>query len=312
MAVLSLFAGSANPNLAAAVARKMAVPLGACLSREFPDGERQLELRESVRDHDVFLFQATCPPVADNLLELLLMTDAARRAGAGRITAVIPYFGYARQDRRASGREPIGAKLVADVIAASGVAHVVVADLHTPASEAFFAMPVEQVSAVPLLAKALGTVPADAVIVAPDLGAVRLAEKYSHLLNRPMATIHKARLGPEAVEVRQLVGDVKGRTPVIVDDMISTGHTVAAAVRALIAAGCKPDITVAVSHGLFVGPAVEVLRSLPIGRIVTTDTVPQRVDLPLPVTVASVAPLLADVVGRLHRSESLGEVLVRK
>lgn len=312
MPALTLLAGSANPALAALIARAVGTPLGACLTQQFPDGERHVEVRESVRDHEVFIIQPTSPPVADHLLELLLLADACRRAGAGRLTAVVPYYGYARQDRRAAGREPIGARLIADVLATSGIGRMVVADLHTPASEAFFSMPVEHVSCVRLLAKALGKVSADAVVVAPDLGAVRLAEQYSRLLDRPMASLHKARLGPEAVQVRQLVGDVHGRAPIIVDDMISTGHTVAAAVRALLAAGCTPDITVVVTHGLFTGSIEGVLRDLPIGRLVTTDTVPQRMDLPLPITVASIAPLLADVIGHLHRSESLNEILVHR
>jgi ribose-phosphate pyrophosphokinase len=153
---------------------------------------------------------------------------------------------------------------------------------------------------------------ADAIVVAPDLGAVRLAEAYAGLLNLPVATVHKVRLGPEAVQVREIVGDVRGRAPLIVDDMISTGHTIAVAVRALLAAGCRPDVTVVVSHGLFVGPIERVLRDLPVGRVVTTDTVPPRVDLPLPVNVATVAPLLVEAIRRLHRDESLSELAVHR
>jgi ribose-phosphate pyrophosphokinase len=310
MSVLTLFSGSANAPLAAAVARALGTRLGACLTERFPDGELHVELRESVRDHDVFIVQPTSPPVADHLLELLLLADAARRAGAGRLTAVVPYFGYARQDRRASGREPIGARLVADVLATAGIGRIVAVDLHSPATEGLFPMPLEHVSAVPLLAAGLGAVPPEAVLVAPDLGAVRLAEQYARLLDRPMATIHKIRTGPEAVVVRQLVGDVRGLRPIVVDDMVSTGHTVAASVRALLAAGCAPEVTIAVTHGLFVGGAGRVLADLPVLGIVTTDTVPQQPGLPLPVTVVSVAGLVADTIGHLHRGESLGEVLV--
>jgi ribose-phosphate pyrophosphokinase len=309
---LSIFAGSGNPTLAASVARAFGVPLGACLNRLYPDGERHLELHDSVRDEDVFLVQPTSPPVADHLFELLLFADACRRAGAGRLTAVMLYFGYARHDRRATGREPIGARLVADLLDAAGVERVVAVDLHTPATEGLFAMPVEHVSAVDLLARGLGRVPENAVIVAPDLGAVRLAERYSALLERPMATILKTRLSGESVQVRELVGEVRGRAPIVVDDMISTGHTVAAAVRALLAAGCAPDLTVVVTHGVFVGSIGHVLGDLPVGRLFTTDTVPSRADLPLPVTTVSVAPLIVDVIGRLHRSESLDEILVHR
>ena len=309
---LVLLTGSANPVLTASVARAFGIPVGTCHNWQFPDGERHIELHETVRGADVFLVQPTSPPVAEHFVELLLLADACRRAGAGRLTAVIPYYGYARHDRRATGREPIGARLLADVLTAASLDRVVAVDLHTPATEAFFSVPVEHVSAVDLLAQGLGRVAENAVIVAPDLGAVRLAERYAALLERPLATILKARLGPEAVEVRQLVGDVGGKTPIIVDDMISTGHTVAAAVRALLAAGCEPDLTVVVTHGLFVGSIDRVLAGSPIGRIVTTDTVPPRVDLPLPVKVVSVAPLLVDVIGRLHRSASLNEILVHQ
>jgi ribose-phosphate pyrophosphokinase len=309
---LRLFTGSANPTLAASVARAFGIPLGSCVNRLFPDGERHLELQDSVRDCDVYLIQSTSPPVADHLVELLLFADACRRAGAGRLTAVMPYFGYGRHDRRTKGREPIGARLVADVLKAAGIERVVAVDLHTPSTEAVFSVPVEHVTAIELLAGGLGRIPDNAVIVAPDLGAVRLADRVSTRVGRPMATLLKTRLGPEAVEVRQLVGDVRDRVPIIVDDMISTGHTIAAAVRTLLAAGCAPDLTIAVTHGLFVGEIERVLGDVPIGQIVTTDTVPQRLDLPLPVSVVSVAPLIVDVIGRLHRSESLNEILVHR
>jgi ribose-phosphate pyrophosphokinase len=312
MGPLTLFTGSAHATLANAVARDIGVPLGACLRERFPDGEERVEIRESVRDHDVFLIQPTCPPVADHLLELLLLADACRRAGAGRLTAVVPYFGYARQDRRAAGREPVGARLVADLLGAGRIDRIVLLDLHTPAAEAFFSIPVEQLSAVALLAASVRPLAAKAVVVAPDLGAVRLADQYARLLERPMATIQKIRTGPEAVAVREIAGAVRGRVALIVDDMISTGHTVAVAVRALLAAGCEPDITVAVSHGLFVGGAEQVLADLPIGRIVTTDSVPPRADLPLPIEVVGIAPLLVEAIRRLHRSESLGEIVVHR
>ena len=307
---LVLFAGSANPALASHVARAFGIPLGACLSRAFPDGERHVELLESVRDADVYLIQPTPPPVADHLLELLLFADAARRAGARRVTAVMPYFGYARQTRRATGREPVAARLIADLLTTAGVEHVVALDLHSPETEGVFSVPVEHVSALDLVAKGLTSVPENAVIVAPDLGAVRLAERYSTILKRPMATILKTRLSADSIQVRELVGNVRGRAPIVVDDMISTGHTVAAAVRALLAAGCEPDITVAVTHGLFVGSIRQVLAGLPIGRIVTTDSVAAQPDLPLPVEIVSVAPLLVDVIRRLNRSESVNEILV--
>jgi ribose-phosphate pyrophosphokinase len=186
----------------------------------------------------------------------------------------------------------------------------VVVDLHSRAAEGFFSLPAQHLSAAPLLADAVRTPTIDqAVLVAPDLGAVKLAERYSRILNLPVATIHKTRLSGREVKVHQLVGDVRDRLPIIVDDMLSTGGTVAAAVRALLAAGCRPDIAVVVTHGLFAHPAEEVLRSLPIARVITTDSIAPRADMGLPVTVVTVAALLGDVVKRLDRNESLGDLI---
>jgi len=305
MSALTLIAGSGNPDLAGAIAVELGVRPALCLIESFPDGELHVDVHESVRGHDVFIVQPTGPPVADHLMELLLLADACRRAGAARLTAVMPYFGYGRQDRRSQGREAVGARLVADLVGIAGFASVVAVDLHTPALEACFDMPLEHLSATTVLAKSIGPVAEDAIVVAPDLGAVRLAEQFSRKLSRPMATIHKQRSGPGTVRVLDIVGRVEGRTPIIVDDMISTGGTVAAAVRALLGAGCRPDLTVVASHGLLVGSANATLEQLPIGRLVTTDSVPVRADLRLPIEVVSLAPILAGVVGRLHRDESL-------
>jgi ribose-phosphate pyrophosphokinase len=307
---MTLLSGSANPALAAAVAARLGTPLAARILERFPDGELHVELRESVRGQQVFLFQPTSSPVEAHLFEMLLLADACRRAGARRRVAVMSYFGYARQDRRAKGRDPIGARLVCDMLAAGGIDGAVVLDLHSPAAEGFFPVPAEHLSAVPLLAAAIREHVGDrAVVVAPDLGAVKLANRYSTLLGCPVATIYKTRLSGHEVKVQQVVGDVRDRTPFIVDDMISTGGTVAAAVRALIAAGCRPDLTVVATHGVFTDRAAETLRALPIGRLVTTDSVTPRADLALPVEIVSVAPLLADVIGRLDRDESLGELV---
>jgi ribose-phosphate pyrophosphokinase len=305
-----LLSGTANPALAAEVASRVGVPLAACVTERFPDGELHVELRESVRGRKVFLLQSTSPPVEQHLFELLLFADACRRAGARERIAVIPYFGYARQDRRAKGRDPIGARVVADILTASGVDRVVVLDLHSRAAEGFFSIPAEHLSAVSLLAKAIRPEAADnPVVVAPDLGAVKLADRYGSIWGCPSATIHKVRLSGSEVKARQIVGEVRDRSPVIVDDMISTGGTVAAAVRALIAAGCRPNLTVVATHGVFAGPVAHVLRDLPIARIATTDTVTPPTDLGLPVQVVSVAPVLADVIARLDLDQSVDELI---
>lgn len=305
-----LISGSANPALARDVAERLGTHLAACVLERFPDGELHVEIRESVRGQRVHIMQPTSLPVEEHLFEMLLIADACARAGAAHLTALVPYFGYARQDRRAVGRDPIAVRVAADVIAACGIDDVVVVDLHSRAAEGVFSIPAQHLSAVPLLAEAMRPWAVEpAVLVAPDLGAVNLAERYSGILHLPVATIHKVRLSGREVHVRQLVGDVRGRVPLIVDDLLSTGGTVAAAVRALLAAGCTPDITVVATHGLFAHPAEEVLRDLPIARVVTTDSIAPRTDMGLPLHVVTIAPLLAEVVRRLDRDESLGDLI---
>jgi ribose-phosphate pyrophosphokinase len=284
--------------------------LGRCQFERFPDGELHVEVQESVRGHDVYVIQPTSRPVDEQIMALLMAADACRRAGAVRLTAVVPYFGYARQDRRTSGREPVGARLVADLIKASGVQRVVGVDLHTASLEGFFGVPLEHLTAVPLLADAVrARLPADVVVVSPDLGAVRLAERYAQRLDAPVAVVHKLRISAEEVRVHGVVGDVRGRVPVVVDDMISTGGTIEAAVRALVAAGSAPEALVVASHALLVGPAVERLRGVPVRWLVATDSVPPPVESGLPLHTASLAPLLAEAITRLHRDESLSELL---
>jgi ribose-phosphate pyrophosphokinase len=308
---LTLLAGTGNPGLAAAVAGRLGIAPGGCQVDVFPDGELHVEIRDSVRGHDVYLLQATGPPAERHVLELLLLGDACRRAGAARVSAVIPYFAYARQDRRASGREAIGARVVADILGTQDFARVVAVDLHSAALEGFLTAPLEHLSAVPLLAAALRhELPADGVVVAPDAGAARLAERYAAALGLPVAVVQKARLSGSEVAVRSVTGDVSGRAPVIVDDMISTGGTVAAAATALRSAGCRPEVTVVATHGLFVGPARGRLAALGLRRVLVTDTLPVT-DVPgVPVRVIGVAPLLADAISRLHTGRSLGDLLV--
>jgi ribose-phosphate pyrophosphokinase len=309
---LTLFAGSANPSLAEAIAEKLALRLGGVLLQRFPDGELHIEIQETVRGHDVYLIQPTSPPVAAHLLELLLLADACRRAGAVRLTAVVPYFGYARQDRRASGREPVGARLIADLLQASGVQRVIAVDLHTTALEGFFPMPVEHLSAVSLLTEAVRSrVPPHAVIVTPDLGAVKLAERYARFLHLPLAIVHKTRLSGEEVRAQRVVGDVRGCVPIVVDDMISTAGTIQAAVQALLAAGCvAEDLTVVASHGLFVGPAAERLHAVPIHRLLVTDSVARPARELFALQVVSLGSLLAEAITRLHNNQSLSDLLV--
>ena len=303
---LHVFAGTANPALAEAVAGRLSLKPGSRVLEHFPDGEVQIRIREDVRGDDVYIVQPTGPPVGEHLLELLLLADACRRAGAERITGVVPYFGYARQDRRTNAGEPLGARLVAELMQAGGLDRVVAVDLHTPAIEGCFAVPLEHLSAVSTLAETVrsGIAP-EAVIVSPDLGAVKLAERYAELLGLPVAILHKSRLSGTEVSVRGLVGDVRRRTPIVIDDMISTGGTVAAAVGALLDAGANPDVTIVVSHALLVGPAAERLRGLPIHRLLATDSVAMGTHAGTPLERVSLAPLLADAIGRLHAGQPL-------
>lgn len=311
---LTLISGTANLPLAEAIAVPLGLPLGRRVVQRFPDDELHIEIEDSVRGHDVYLLQSTSPPADTHLFELLLLADACRRAGAARLTAVIPYFGYARQDRRASGREPVAARLVADLLQTAGLHRIVAVDLHSSAVEGFFPMPIEHVSAIPLLAAAIQPdIPPNAVIVAPDLGAVKLAERYAKLLQLPLAFVRKSRLSGDTVRVDKIVGDVQGRVPVMVDDMISTGGTIAAAFQALQEAGAaSAPLIVVASHGLFAGLIIARMRGLPLQRIVVTDSVVSSLSLEFPLQRQSLKTLLADVIRRLHQHESLEDLLLHR
>jgi ribose-phosphate pyrophosphokinase len=310
---MTIFAGPANTALAEALAAQLGQRLGTCTVHRFPDSEVHVELHDSVRGHDVYVIQATSPPVDTHLLELLFLADACRRAGAAQITAVVPYFGYARQDRRARGREAVGARLVAEVLGSSGLHRLVAVDLHTVALEGFFPIPLEHLSAVPLLVEAVRPWVADnTVIVTPDLGAVKLAERYATALQRPLAIVHKTRLSGADVRVERIVGEVQGRAPIIVDDMISTGGTIVAASQALLAAGCAPQMTVVATHALLVGPASERLRSVPVQRLLATDSVTAPAESAFPLQVTSLDALLAEAIRRLHGQRSLSDLLVHE
>jgi len=296
-----LFAGTANPALAQAVAECAGWPLAPAGIERFPDREVHVELQESPQGRQVFILQPTSPPPDEHLLELLSLADACRRANARRVTAVIPYFGYARQDRRAKGLEAVTGRLVADLIAASGVQQLVTLDLHTDAIEGYFTLPVERLSAVPTMSAALKALRSDdGVVVSPDLGAAKLAERYASLLGLPVAIVHKTRTGPEEVKVSRISGDVRDRVPIVIDDMISTGGTIEAAVAAVAAAGGRRDeAIVAATHGLFVGGCVDRLRRLEIKRLLVTDSVPHGPLEGLPVETVSVAPILAEAIWNL-------------
>lgn len=305
---LQTFVGPASTTLGARVCKILQQPPAHYEQRRFPDGEVQIDVQESVRGADVFLIQATGPPPAEHLMELLLLADACRRAGAERLTAVIPYFGYARQDRRTE-RRSLGGRVAADIVSAGRFDRVMLIDAHTPAIEGFFHAPIDHLTAVPLLVEAArSAVQAPGVVVAPDLGAVKRAREFAAALHLPLAFVHKTRLDGEAVEAQGVIGGVRGRAPLIVDDMISTGATIEAAVAALQQAGAAGPITVAATHGLFVGRAREVLAGLPLARLIATDTLAAGDEPGGQVEIVSVAPLIAAAIQRNHRGESLADL----
>jgi len=307
---LTLVAGSGNPSLAAGVAHELGVsPCERSLLR-FPDGELHVEIGETVRGRDVYVIQPTSHAPDERLMELIFLADACRRAGAERLTAVVPYFGYARQDRRATGREPVGAAVVAALIEAAGFTRVIAIDLHTPEIEGFFRIPVEHLSAANLLAAAIRKT-SDSVIVAPDFGAIKLAERYRSHLDLPVAAIHKMRVSGSEVSLRGIIGDVRDRAPIIVDDMITTAGTMETAVKGLLDAGCRPAISIVATHTLLVEPAVSRLNALPLRQFVGTNTVEPTGTPPMHLEIVNVAPLIADAIGRLHCGQSLESILVR-
>lgn len=306
---LAIFSGSGNLPLAKAIATQLGVTLGGRLIKRSPDEELRVEIQENLRARDVFLVQPTGPPLDKNLMELVFLADACRRSGANHVTAIVPYFGYARQDRSASGQQALGARLIPDLLRTAGVGRVVSVDLHSTSIESAFGMALDHLSAVSLLCKGIGEARLDGILVAADMGALRLAERYARVLNLPIGIVGKIRISDEEVVARSVIGEVRGRTPIIVDDMILTGGTVEAALNAVIGAGATANATVVATHGLFVGSAAKRLAALPIERIVVSDSVQISPDLKLPIEVVSLAPMLAQTISRLHKGDPLGDLI---
>ena len=303
---LQVFSGTAHPRLAADIMRELEAPLGRAYVGTFKNGETRVKLDENVRGSDVFVIQSICPPVDHHLMELLLMIDAVRRASAARITAVIPYYAYAKQEKKTSGREPISAKLVANLIVTAGAERVLTIDLHAPAIEGFFDIPVDHLRATPLLARHFRHLHGDGVVaVSPDSGGVARAEDFRVRVGGSLAIISKRHPGPDVTETVEMVGDVDGRVAVIVDDMISTGTTLILAAELLRERGAS-KVYAAATHGIFAGDALAAIDRSSLAGVLLTDT------LPLPeagprakIDTLTIGPFLAEAIMRIHKNLSV-------
>ncbi len=308
---LELYAGRSHPDLARAIAEHLGVALGNPNLRELPDSEYHCQFGESVRGADLFIIQAHARRVNDSIMEQCIMIDAAKRASARRITAVCPYFGYSRQDRKASGREPITAKLVADLLAAAGADRIVSIDLHSSQIQGFFDGPVDHLTAMPILVDYLRADQAsDLVVVAPDAGRIKVAERFSQHLGADLAFVYKRRPKgqPGRVEALEVVGSVAGRACVIIDDMIDTAGTVCAAADLLLDRGAS-EVWAMATHGVLSGLAVDRLRSSRLTKVVITDTLPLAVERRFDkLEVLSVAPIMADAILAVFEDSSVSEI----
>jgi len=302
---LKIFSGSANRVLAQKIAEQIGVPLGDMQVGRFSNGEVRVMIRDNVRGCDVFVIQPTCNPVNENLMELLVMLDAFRRASPQRVTAVIPFYGYARQDRKTSGREPITAKLVANLLTTAGADRILTMDLHAPQIQGFFDIPLDHLLSVPILAEYFRNLQiTDGIIVAPDAGGGNRARELAERLDMPIGFIDKRRPEPGVSEVTHVIGKVRDRVCVILDDMIDTGGTIAAAATALREHGAR-DVYVACTHPVLSGPGVQRLAAAPIREVIVTDSIPLPPEANGRFRVLSVAPLLGEAITRIHEDESV-------
>ena len=310
---LKIFSGNGNRELAEEVARYVGIPLGGMEASKFSEGEIRIKVNENVRGNDVFLIQSTSPPVNDHWMELLIMIDAMRRASARRITAVVPFYSYARQDRKDQPRVPITAKLLADLLQAAGADRVLTMDLHADQIQGFFDRPLDHLMALPVFADYIRkkNIP-DLAVASADVGGIKGAWSFAEKIGAPLAIVDKRRMGPVETEVMNVIGDVKGRNLVIPDDMITSGSSMAQASRALKERGAK-DIYVCCSHPIFSGPAAERMKDSGIKEVIVTNSVPlndnARALKDPPVTVLSVANLFGEAIRRIHEETSISALL---
>ena len=303
---IKLFACNSNIPLAEKIAAQLGLPLSKCTVGTLSDGEINVSIGETVRGSDVFIIQSTCTPVNDNLMELLIMIDAMKRASAGRITAVIPYFGYARQDRKSKSRDPISAKLVADLISAAGADRVLTMDLHAAQIQGFFNIPLDHLEGMPILSQYIERKELDdLVIVSPDLGSVNRARKIANRLDVPIAIIDKRRPKPNVSEIMNIIGDIKDKNLLIIDDIIDTAGTLCNAANALKERGAK-SVRACATHGILSGPAIERIRDSALEELILLDTIPLAEDKKLgKIKVETVAPLFAQAIQRIYADQSV-------
>ena len=307
---MRLVTGNAHPELATAISRYLGQPLTECEVSQFPDGETKVRVLEDVRGKDCFVIQPTCSPANENLMELLIIIDALKRSSAERINAVIPYYGYARQDRKHEGRVPISAKLVANLLATAGATRVLSIDLHATQIQGFFDIPMDHLYAAPVMIEYISALGLDGlVMMAPDAGGIKMVNAFAKRLGADMAMVDKRRTGDSEVEKGYVIGEVADKHAFILDDMITTAGTVSQAARVCREAGVK-SLRVLATHGLFCGPAIERLRDANIDEIIVTDTVPLPPMEGINVRVLSVAELLGEAIRRIRTNESLSRLFV--
>jgi ribose-phosphate pyrophosphokinase len=307
---LVVFSGNANPGLARKVCSYLNLPLGQSEVTRFPDGEIDAKVLEDVRGADVYVLQPTCPPVNENIMELLILIDCLRRASAERITAVLPYFGYARQDRKAEGRVPISAKLVANLITAAGATRALAVDLHAAQIQGFFDIPMDHLYAAPVLIEHFKRLNlTDVTVVSPDVGGIKMARAYAKRLAAGLAICDKRRSGPTETEVMHVIGEVEGRNVVLVDDMIATGTSITEAARVCRSHGAK-EIFICATHAVLAGKAVEKIQKAPLKEVVVTDTITLDGKELTNLKVLSIANLLGEAIRRIHHSESVSSLFV--
>ena len=310
---IKIFSGNSNPKLALDICKKLGTQLGNAEVGTFSDGEKSVSIYETVRGSDVFVVQSTCSPVNDNLMELLIMIDALKRASAGRITAVMPYFGYARQDRKTKPRDPISAKLVANLITRAGADRVLTMDLHANQIQGFFDIPVDNLLGSPIFVRHFMQKYADChdevMVVSPDVGSVARARAFAQKLDMPLAIVDKRRQKANSSEVMNIIGDVRDKRVILLDDMVDTGGSLCGAAKALVEIGGAKSVTACASHGVLSGPAVQRIQESALDEVIFLDTIPARPDVNCDkIKYLSVAEMFAEAIERIYEEISVSKL----